>query len=200
MSKTLANLQTGVRVYLDEANAADFLDSEVTRSINYGYHDVVANVIDVYEDFYNVTSPIQLSTVVNQQEYSIGNSGLIKIRRVEINYNPSDANSTALRATAIKSDEMPLRLASNALGGTGLFSAGYYVNGQVSSQIIGFTPIPQNAGTNNISIWGIVVPSIPINMAIWSNSALLRFYCEKVNNLRIMPRSIWKSIGKGFWK
>jgi len=159
MSKTLANLQTGVRVYLDEANAADFLDSEVTRSINYGYHDVVANVIDVYEDFYNVTSPIQLSTVVNQQEYSIGNSGLIKIRRVEINYNPSDANSTALRATAIKSDEMPLRLASNALGGTGLFSAGYYVNGQVSSQIIGFTPIPQNAGTNNISIWGIVVPS-----------------------------------------
>lgn len=159
MAKTLSNLQTGVRVYLDESNAADFLDSEVTRSINYAYHDVVKNVIEVYEDYYNNVSAITLSTVANQQEYAIGNSGLVKITRVEINYNPSDANSVAQRATAIKTEEMPLRLTSNALGGTGLFSAGYYVNGQVSSQVIGFTPVPTNAGTNNISIWGTVVPS-----------------------------------------
>jgi hypothetical protein len=159
MAKTLTNLRFGTRVYLDEAAQADFLDSEVDRSINYAMHDVVGNVIEVYEDFYNLTTPIQLSTVVNQQEYSIGNANLIKTRRVEINYNPADPNATALRATAIKTDEMPLRLTSNALGGTGLFSSGYYINGQVGSQIIGFTPVPQNAGINNISIWGIVTPS-----------------------------------------
>lgn len=159
MAKLLSNLRTGVRVYMDEAQQADFLDTEVDRSINYAYHDVVTNVIEVYEDFYNTVSPIQLSTVVNQQEYAIGNAGLIKTRRVEINYNPSDPNSTATRATAIKTDEMPLRINSTGVGSSGFSSAGYYINGQIASQVIGFTPVPQVAGTNNISIWGIVVPS-----------------------------------------
>jgi len=157
MSKTLSNLQFGVRVYLDEANAADFLDTEVTRSINYGYMDVVRAVIGVHEDYFFTTTPKYISTVANQQEYSLDTT-LVKIRRVEINYNPSDTNSTAQRATAIKTEEMPLRLNANSLGSSGLFSAGYYINGQQGSQIIGFSPVPQNSGTNNASIWGIALP------------------------------------------
>lgn len=157
MAKTLSNLQVGVRIYLDEANQADFLDTEVLRSINYAYQDVAKNVVEVHEDYFFTTTPKFISTVVNQQEYSLDTS-LVKIRRVEINYNPSDVNSVAQRATAIKTEEMPLRLQANSIGQSGLFSAGYYVNGQQGSQIIGFTPVPTNAGTNNASIWGIAMP------------------------------------------
>lgn len=157
MAKTLSNLQVGVRVYLDEANQADFLDTEVTRSINYAYQDVSKNVVEVYEDYFFTTTPKYVSTVVNQQEYSLDGS-LVKIRRVEINYNPSDVNSVAQRATAIKTEEMPLRLSANSIGQSGLFSAGYYINGQQGAQIIGFTPVPQYAGTNNVSVWGIAMP------------------------------------------
>jgi len=157
MAKTLANLQVGTRVYLDEANAADFLDSEVTRSVNYSYMDVVKNVIEVHEDYFFTTTPKYISTVANTQEYDLDTT-LVKIRRVEINYNPSDTNSVAQRATAIKTEEMPLRLSANSIGQSGLFSAGYYINGQQGSQKIGFTPVPQNSGTNNASIWGIALP------------------------------------------
>lgn len=158
MAKTLGNLRTGVRVYLDEANQADFLDTEVLRSINYAYHEVASKVVQVYEDFFNTTTPKYISTVANQQEYTL-DSTIVKVRRVEINYNPSDANSVAQRATAIKTDEMPLRISNNSVGQSGIFSAGYYINGQQGSQIIGFTPIPQYVGTNNVSVWGIVMPS-----------------------------------------
>lgn len=158
MSKTLSNLQVGTRVYLDEANQADFLDTEVTRSINYAMHDVAKNVVEVHEDYFFSTTPKFISTVANQQEYSL-DSTLVKIRRVEINYNPSDTNSVAQRATAIKTEEMPLRLANNSIGQSGIFAAGYYINGQQGSQVIGFSPVPQFAGTNNVSVWGVVMPS-----------------------------------------
>jgi hypothetical protein len=162
VAKTLSNLQTGVRVYLDEAAQADFLDSEVTRSINYAYQDVANQVVEVYEDYYFTTTPKTISTQVNVQEYSL-DATLVKIRRVEVNFNPLDPNSKPLRATAIKTDEMPLYLTSNALGGTGLFSAGYYVNGQQGSQILGITPVPQNAGTNNVNVWGVAMPTDLVN-------------------------------------
>lgn len=162
MAKTLANLRTGTRVYLDEAAQADFLDSEVDRSINYAQADVAKHVVDVNEDFYFTTTPKYVSTLANIQEYTF-DSTIVKVRRVEINYNPSDANSVAVRATAIKTEEMPQRLASNSLGSSGLFNPGYYINGQQGSQVIGFSPVPQNAGTNNVSIWGIVMPSDLVN-------------------------------------
>jgi hypothetical protein len=157
MSKSLTNLRVGTRVYLDEAQQADFLDSEVDRSINYAYMDVAIEVMSIKEDYFFTTTPKYISTVANQQEYDV-DSSLIKIRRVEINYNPSDVNSTAVRATAIKTEEIPLRLNANSLGSSGLFSSGYYVNGQQGNQKIGFTPVPQYAGTSNVSIWGIALP------------------------------------------
>lgn len=162
MAKTLANLRVGTRVYLDEAAQADFLDSEVDRSINYAQADVAKNVVSINEDFYFTTTPKFVSTLANVQEYAF-DATIVKVRRVEINYNPSDVNSVAVRATAIKTEEMPQRLASNSLGSSGLFNPGYYINGQQGSQVIGFTPVPNNAGTNNVSIWGVVMPSDLVN-------------------------------------
>lgn len=157
MAKSLTNLRVGTRVYLDESAQADFLDTEVDRSINYAYMDVAIEVMGVKEDYFFTTTPKYISTVANQQEYDV-DSSLIKVRRVEINYNPTDANSTAIRSIAIKTEEMPLRLNSNGLGSSGIFTSGYYINGQQGAQKIGFTPVPQNAGTNNVSMWGIALP------------------------------------------
>ncbi len=160
MAKTLTNLQTGVRVYLDESAQADFLDSEVTRSINYAYHNVVSEVINVYEKFYETVTPFAYSQIANQQEYAIDPT-LIKVTRVEINYTPQIANSVPLRAVSINSDEAITQLGSLSTIGT-FFSAGYYLHGRLDNQTIGFIPIPSNTdpmGTQSIKVWGIAVPS-----------------------------------------
>ena len=158
MAKTIANLRVGVRMYLDESQAVDFTDIEVDREINYAYHDLITKVMEVYEEFYNTVTPKNYSTVANQQEYTLDTT-LLKIERVEINYQPTDPNSQALRATAIKMNELPLNLSNPNVGGGGLFNAGYYVNGKQSSQKIGFVPIPTTSGTNNITVWGTEAPS-----------------------------------------
>lgn len=158
MAKTLANLRTGVRVYLDESAQADFTDNEILRSINYAYHDVVGSAIEIYEDFYFTTTPTSLSTIANTQQYAISGN-FLKLRRVEINYRPDVTTTTPVRAIALNIDELPLYLANTSLGGSGTFNAGYYFLGAQSTQQIGFVPIPQVAGTNNINVWGIQAPS-----------------------------------------
>lgn len=158
MSKTLSDLRTGVRMYLDEANQTDFLDTEVDREINYAYHDLITKVIEVYEDFYLTTTPESISTVANQQEYTLPTS-VLKVERVEINYQPSVSGSQAIRAVPIKMSELPLNLSNNSLGTAGTRSAGYYIYGSPTGQKIGFVPTPTANGTNAISVWGIEVPS-----------------------------------------
>lgn len=158
MSKTLTDLANDTRRYLDEAQPADFTVQDVLSEINYAYADVVTKVVEIYEDFYTTTTPIYISTVANTQEYSLDES-LIKISRVEINYQQSDPNSQALRAIAIKREEIPLNIANEFIGGGGIFNSGYYVYGPQGTQKIGFVPVPQEAGTNNVSVWGIVAPS-----------------------------------------
>lgn len=157
MSKTLANLRTGVRMYLDESAQTDWLDSEVDREINYAYQDLAGKVMEVYEEFYNQVTQHQYSTVANQQEYTIS-SAILKIERVEINYHPSNSNSVAVRAQAIKMSELPLNLANNLVGGAGLFAAGYYLYGAQHEQKIGFAPVPSETGTNNITVWSVDAP------------------------------------------
>lgn len=163
MAKTLANLQVGVRVYLDEANQTDFLDTEVTRSINYAYHDVVKEVIEVYEEFYATTTPYSYAVIANKQEYTIASS-LIKVTRVEINYKPTDSNSKPVRALPIKKDEILTNLAYTNTSGS-FFNAGYYLHGNIGSQKIGFLPIPTVADTTgtSISVWGTDLPSDLVN-------------------------------------
>jgi hypothetical protein len=158
MSKVFSNAQTGVRTYLDESAQIDFLDTEIASAINQAYHDVIGHVIEVYENYYNTTTPFTYAMVANQQEYTIDPS-LIKVTRVEINYKPSDPNTQALRAVPVQTDELRLNLANSNAAGS-YFNAGYYLHGNVGSQKIGFVPIPQESDTtgHSISVWGVAMP------------------------------------------
>lgn len=114
--------------------------------------------MEIYEEFYFTTTPYQYSTIDDQQEYTIS-STLLKVERVEVNLNPTDPNSQAQRATAIKLDELPLNKGNNLLNGSAFFNVGYYLVGAQSAQKIGFVPVPQVTSTNNISVWGIEAPT-----------------------------------------
>lgn len=160
MSKTLTDLETNTRTYLDEASQADWLNTEVDYAINYAYHDVIASVIEVYELFYSTVNPFTYAIVLNQQEYAIDTS-LIKVERVEINYQPNTANSVPSRCVAVAMDEIRGNLANTNTQGS-YYSPGYYLHGQVGSQTIGFIPVPtldsDTKGTKSISVWGVSLP------------------------------------------
>lgn len=164
MSKSLLNLQTNTRMYLDEATEADFLDTEVTMSINYGYQDVAGHVMEVKEEYFQTTTPFTYATVANQQEYSI-DSSLVKVNRVEINLSPNQANSQALKAVPVKMNEMLINL-SNTSTVNFIGNVGYYLHGSQATQKLGFIPYPtitDTAPTKSISVWGIALPSDLVN-------------------------------------
>lgn len=163
MAKTFLDAFTGTRIYLDEASAADFQDSEVLRSVNYAYHDVVSSVMQVYEQFYETITPFTYAIVANQQEYTIDPT-LIKITRIEINYAPQQSGSVPIRAIPIKMEEALLNLSNSATSGS-VFNAGYYIHGNLSNQKIGFIPVPTQADTTgkSISVWGIAIQTDLVN-------------------------------------
>lgn len=161
--KVLLDCNTKVRVYLDEANQADWLDTEVKSAVNSAYHDLAGHVMEVYENFYETINPFTYAVVAQKQEYTIDPS-LIKVTRVEINYDPTNVNSQAIRAIPVKSDELQLSLAySGAMGSH--FDAGYYLHGDMGNQTIGFVPIPTNADTTgkSIAVWGNALPTDLVN-------------------------------------
>lgn len=162
MSKLFSDLQANTRTFLDEAQPANWTVAEVNYQINYGYQFLASKVMEVYEEYYFTTTPYTYSTVVNQQEYTIA-STLLKVERVEVNLLPTTTGSQAQRATAIKMDEIPTNLNNSLLNGSSFFNVGYYLTGNQSAQKIGFLPVPQVAGTNNISVWGIDAPSDLVN-------------------------------------
>src|SRR5882724_4774668 len=166
MAKQLSNLQQETRIYLDEATETDFLGSEVLIAINRGYHETIGFVIEVYEDFYTTTSPFKYAVVQNQQEYAI-DSSLIKVTRVEINFNPTVSGSQPARAIPIKMDEIRSNLANTNNASGSFFSAGYYINGVIGAQIIGFIPVPSQLGdtgsNKSISVWGVALPTDLVN-------------------------------------
>lgn len=159
MAKLLSDLRTGTRTYLDEAAQADWLDTEVDSSINYSYQDVVGKVMEVYEGYYETTNPITIAMVKSQQEYTL-DSTLLKVTRVEINYQPAVSGSTPARAVRSSMDEVLLQLNNSAAQGS-FFNAGYYIHGSQDTQTIGFIPIPSNSDTTgkSISVWGIQSPA-----------------------------------------
>jgi hypothetical protein len=158
MAKTFDSLQFKTRTYLDEASEADWLDTEVKMSVNASYQDLAGKVMEVYEDFYETTTPFTYAVVAKQQEYTIDPS-LIKVTRVEINYDPLTANSEAMRALPVKMDELRLNLQYAGTQGSS-FNAGYYLHGDIGNQKLGFVPIPTIADTTgkSIAVWGVAMP------------------------------------------
>ena len=159
----LSDLETEVRIYLDESVAADWLDSEVDLAINKSYHDVCAFVMETYEQFYETTTPFTYAVQANVQEYLIDPS-LIKVTRVEINYNPTVTGSQSSRVLAVKSDEI-LRNLGNTDSPPNSFASGYYLHGPLGAQYIGFVPVPTSSDTTgkSISVWGIALPTDLVN-------------------------------------
>lgn len=171
MSKTFTDVTTEIRVYLDESNQTDFLDTEVARAANAAYHEVVGAVMEVYEDYYFTTTPKHITSVIGQQQYPLDPT-LIKLRRVEVNYDPANPNSAPIRAVKVELDELPLNLSNTSVGGSALFNAGYYVIGEQDAQVIGLVPIPQTAGVNAIATWGI---AMPVDMVLTTDPVLIPY-------------------------
>lgn len=164
MAKTLADLRTDVRTYLDEATQANWLDAEVDSSINKAYHKTIQKVIEVYDRWYETTTPFSYAIVANQQEYTI-DSSIIKVTRVEIDYNAGGTETTASRAVPLNEDEIRGNLGNTNNAGS-FFSAGYYLHGNIGAQKLGFIPVPQTADTGNnksIFVWGIAIPADLVN-------------------------------------
>lgn len=166
MAKNFSQGQTDTRVFLDEASQLDFLDTEVKSAYNYAYHHTIQKVIEVYDDWYEdvTVTPFSYAIVANQQEYTV-DSSIIKVTRVEIDYNAGGSESKASRAIPIKKDEIRGNLGNTNNAGS-FFSAGYYVRGNIGAQKIGFIPVPQASDTGNnksIFVWGTVLPGDLVN-------------------------------------
>lgn len=148
-------------MFIDEASEADWEDTEVDREINVGFHKVVTSVMETYENYYVIKS--QFNTVADQQEYNSTHgvpTDIFKIKRVEINYNPSVSGATPSRAKPVDMEEVTTNLGSTLIGSTVTNLAAYYIYGQGSGSSgfhIGFIPIPDEAGTNAVSLWYVPV-------------------------------------------
>jgi hypothetical protein len=161
--KALQDVRTEVRVYLDESSQQDFLDTEVLMAINKAYQDVAGSVMEVYEQYYETTTPFSYALVANQQEYIIDPT-IVKPTRVEVNFQPNVLPAVSSRLIPIKMNEVRGNMANtNPMGS--FFSAGYYIHGDQGTQKIGFIPIPTVGDTTgySISVWGITMPTDLIN-------------------------------------
>lgn len=159
MAKALSDLRSQTRMYLDEMTTSDWTDAEVDVEINSGYQEVVTQVMDTYEDFYIITT--NFDSVANQQEYTTVDgmpSDIFKIRRVEINYDVSEANSIPRRAGPVKMDEVLRDLGSSALGISIYRNPAYFIYGTgtgANGIRLGLIPEPTRDGTDAFKLWYI---------------------------------------------
>lgn len=158
MAKTLATIRTQVRSFLDETNAADWTNTELDVLINTAYHRVATAVMAVFEDYYITTD--LFNTTANQEEYGSADgvaTNIFKIRRVEVNFDVSNANSAPTRCLPVNMDEVRRDLGfRNAGVGVYAHSAGaYYTYGFGSNFKIGILPHPDKTGTDAGKIWYI---------------------------------------------
>lgn len=151
---TFANIRTEVRTYLDEATAADWTDAQLNRFINDRYLKLIQAVEKVFEGYYIISAVA--NSVADQQEYQLP-SDFKRMRRVEIDYDPDNSDSTPQRALPINIDEVRRDLGQTNIGVTFLRRPIYYiVGGEGSNANMGFVPIPDEAsstGDEAIKIW-----------------------------------------------
>lgn len=159
MAKTLANLEAQTRTYLDEASTDDWTDVEVDREINAGYQEIVTSVVETYEDFYIQTA--NFDSIADQQEYTTVDgipSDIFKIRRLEINYDVSDAQSNPKYCRPVLMDAVLRDLGNSALGITVYRNPAFFFYGSgtgAQGQRIGVIPEPTKAGTDAFKLWYI---------------------------------------------
>jgi hypothetical protein len=152
--KAFSTLRSDVRMFLDEASPADWTEAQVNSALNYAYHELVTSIVDVFEDYYTTTATFD--TIEDQQEYDSDDglpTDIFKIRRVEINQDPSNSNASPTRALPINLEDVYRDLGNTS---TSLKSNHpcYYVLGLGSgNEKMGFLPVPDEDGTNAVKIW-----------------------------------------------
>jgi len=154
MAKLLSNIRTDVRLLLDETTPADWTAAQVDASINYAYHGIVTAVTETFEDYYITTTTF--NSTADQQEYSQSDgmpTDFFKMRRVEINYDTTDTNSTPQRALRVILDDINRDLGNTSVSVTPQRAPAYYLIGSGSNIKLGFLPVPDETGTNAIKIW-----------------------------------------------
>jgi hypothetical protein len=155
MAKDLAYLRAQTRTYLDEASSADWHDNEVDREINNGYQELVAAVVEAYEDFY--VTDTNFDIVAGQQEYGVIDGlpdNLFKVRRVEVNFSPSTPNSQPTRCLPVQIDAVRSNLGNTNSTVTSFHAPSYYLIGGGSTDYkLGFIPIPSESGTGAAKLW-----------------------------------------------
>lgn len=165
MAKTLLNIRTQCRTFLDEpsSKAKDWTDTELDMYVNTYYHKLYTAVVNVYEDYYLTTD--LFDTTEDQQEYDSTDgvaTDVFKIRRVEMNYNVDNSDSVPTRCLPISNIDAVRRDLGYQNSGIGLtsFSNGhYYSYGEGSNFKIGFVPIPDKDGTDAGKIWYVKILS-----------------------------------------
>jgi hypothetical protein len=145
---------------LDEAVAADWSNSQIDRAVNYAYHELITSIVETFEEYFVKTTT--LDTVADQQEYG-EDDGLpddfFKIRRVEINYDPDNSNSSPERAYPIILDEITRDVGNENWGVVSHSHPNYYLIGHGSTNMkLGFIPIPSDDGTDAIKLWYVYIP------------------------------------------
>lgn len=161
MAISLLTTRTQVRSNLDEpaTEAADWSDTELNRVINQRYHQVISAVMTVYEDYYLTTATF--ASVANQQEYTAASalpSNIFKLRRVELNYQPSVSTSANTRCLPIDTLDVVRRDLAFSNSGIGVRTnqtTYYYTYGFGSALTIGFLPIPSETGATAGKLWYI---------------------------------------------
>ena len=148
MAKTRLVILDQVRSFLDEASPDDWTDKELNVLINSYYHQVYSEVIDVFEDYAPINTQL-INIEEDKQEYDLSSYNVLKLRRVEINYDAATSGSVNARAIRANIDEVRRDLGNENLGVTIQRNPSYYLLGNN----LGFIPVPQVDGTNGIKIW-----------------------------------------------
>jgi len=159
MAKTLETLRLNTRMLLDEQTAADWSVAQVDSAINYAYQEIVTAAMESYEDYY--IKDTNLDTVEDQQEYDVDTDDFpddfFKMRRVEINYDTSNDNSSPARALPVSFDDVQRDLGNTNLSIATRGKPNYYLIGMGSNLKLGFLPVPDESGTDAIKLWYIYI-------------------------------------------
>lgn len=143
MAKTLANLRTTTRMYLDEVSEADWTDDQINTQLNFRYLGVYSAVLEVFEDYYRkvVTS----GTIANQGEYALP-SDFFKMQRLEVKYNASEEYR---KVTYFDTQQMAQQI------GTDYYGATHRPIYSLSGDYIQLLPVPETSISSALRMYYI---------------------------------------------
>ena len=196
----MSDVRSLCRSFLDEATQADWSNAELNSLINAKYHEVRTMAVTAFEDYYLTTTTF--NSVADQEEYGSSDSAptdVFKIRRVELNYDVSNADGAPTRCFPIHNiDEVrrDLGYVNSGLSNITTNGANYYTYGFRSNFKIGFIPKPDKTGTNAIKIWYVTEAadlssdSSDINIPYADKNYILLVYGATADALRFGQQAV----------